>query len=60
MPPKKHPGPYVLVCWLKEESVGVVPSCNCEDKSEIFPGSTTRVKYGRKYFDAQILQEDGE
>ncbi len=44
---------YILVRWMEEESVGVVPASAAS--SEPVWGIILAVKYQTKYYDAEVL-----
>lgn len=58
MPPERKR--FVLVRWLEDESVGVVPVSAVHADSRVYVGALAKVKYGRKFFDAELLQTSGE
>lgn len=51
---------FLLVRWLEEESVGVVPSSAVKKDQSVFAGSFADVKYQKKYYEAEILKISGE
>lgn len=54
---------YMLVRWVEEESVGVMPSTavHKEDKAKAIIGDIVRLKWsGKQYYDAEILKTSGE
>lgn len=58
MPPERKR--FVLVRWLEDESVGVVPVSAVHADSRVYVGAHAKVKYGRKFYDAELLQTAGE
>ncbi len=52
------PNRYILVRWMEEESVGVVPASAAS--SEPVLGTILAVKYQTKYYDAEILKISGK
>ena len=64
MPPKKRNGRgFVLVRWLEEESIGVMPvrSIHEDDHDRVFVGAFVRVKWTtNKYYDTEILKLSGK
>ena len=46
--------------WLEDESVGVVPLSAVHADSRVCVGANAKVKYGRKFYDAELLQTSGE
>lgn len=61
MPPKvvtkkKGPEEFILVKWLADNSIGVMPQSAVHREDEVIKGQTVRVKWGSKFFSAQTLQ----
>ena len=56
MPPKKRDKEFILVRWLQDETVGVMPQSAVQKDSHVYVGAVTQVKYGRRFFDAEILK----
>ncbi len=48
---------YLLVRWLEEESVGIMPSSNVHKEDKVAVGAVVRMKWSsKKYYDAEILK----
>jgi len=45
----------MLVCWLEEETLNVVPSSNIAEGQTATVGSFCDVKWGSKYYEGEIL-----
>ena len=58
MPPERKR--FVLVRWLEDENVGVVPVSAVHADSRVYVGALAKVKYDRKFYDAELLQTSGE
>lgn len=58
MPLKK----LMLVRWLADETVGVVPTSDAKIKKgeTVEAGNTVSVKWGSKFYQAEILQISGK
>ena len=61
MPPKaasatKKGQEFILVRWLTDETIGVMPMSAVHKDDELRVGHTARVKWGSKFFSAEILQ----
>ena len=58
MPPKQKKSHFILVRWLQDETVGVMPqsAVHKDAQSSTYVGSMVQVKYGRKFYDAEILK----
>ena len=61
MPPRRKERRFILVRWLQDETVGVVPQSTVhkDDQRRVYVGSSLRVKYGRKFYEGEILQMSG-
>ena len=46
----------MLVRWLVDETVGVVPTSNAKKEAVIEVGKVASVKWGTKFYDAEVLQ----
>ena len=51
---------YLLVRWIEEDSVGVMPSTTLKKGQMASVGMTTELKYNSKFYDAEILKVSGE
>ena len=51
MPPK-----LMLVRWLTDESIGVVPTSSIQKGEIPNVGNVARVKWGSKFYEAEVLQ----
>lgn len=52
----------VLVRWLEDETVGVMPisAIAKEDKGiNVFPGAIAKIKWKKLFYDAEILKVSG-
>jgi len=61
MPPKGKEKTFVLVRWLEDETVSVMPLTAIHQDFTAHVGAVVRVKWGgRKYYDAEILKKSRE
>ena len=51
---------FMLVRWLKDEQVGVMPTNATHSEDEIKVKNDVRVKWGKSYYEAQILCLSGK
>ena len=53
---------FVLVRWLKDESIGVMPisAVHKDARVQAHVGAVVDIKYGRRYYRAEIFQISGE
>ena len=58
MPPKQ----YILVRWLEDESVGIMPisAVHKDSQAQTHVGAVVDIKFGRRYYTGEILQISGE
>lgn len=57
MPPKGKEKTFVLVRWLEDETVSVMPLTAIHQDFTAHVGAVVRVKWSRrKYYDAEILK----
>ena len=51
----------VLVRWLEDETVGVMPmsAISKEDKGNVYPGAIAKLKWKKKLYEAEILKISG-
>lgn len=51
----------MLVRWLEDEKIGIMPVTSVQKGNDVHVGAVVPVKWsGRKYYDAEILQLSGE
>lgn len=62
MPPKKRSKEklFILVRWLVDETVGVMPLTALHRDCRAHVGAVVEVKYGRKFYQAEVLKISGE
>ena len=51
---------YLLVRWIEEDSVGVMPSTALKKGQMPSVGVITELKYSSKFYEAEILKISGE
>lgn len=53
---------FILVNWVEDQTIGVMPlsSVRKEDAENIAVGSVCQVKWGSKYFSAEVLKMSGK
>ena len=47
---------FVLVRWVEDNSIGVMPVSAAEKGTRLFPGLTTSMKWRKKKYEAEILK----
>ena len=50
---------FVLVSWVEEGSVGVMPLTAARDRDKLHIGVVVPMKFQGKYYDAELLKISG-
>ena len=50
---------YVLVMWVGEETLSVMPSATIRSDHKLFVGTCAEFKWRGKYYEAEVLELSG-
>ena len=59
MPPKSKKQQFILICWLEDEMVGVMPLTSVAKDEKLFVGAVVQMKWKTKYYETEVLKLAG-
>ena len=51
---------FCLVCWIEEDSIGVMPSSSIKKGKVPVVGSIAEFKYRTKFYEAEVLRNSSK